>query len=178
MGMYKFVQKIVNTRQCVDILLCLPIQCMIIDSYSQLSSLLPNEDNRSMLQEGFGLLSSPILRGQGAGHDVISFKACGCRRGLCLNRQYGASPACDSLDHRAGASWLPSSLCTINFIMPSAWASLSVPPSAFCRCITLSQSSFPSFWSKNGCISFTNWLLCQSRNSTAKCSMQLGKVAL
>ena len=28
-----------------------------------------------MLQEGFGLSSSPILRRQGAGHDVISFEA-------------------------------------------------------------------------------------------------------
>ena len=27
-----------------------------------------------VLQEGFGLSSSPILRRQGAGHDVISFK--------------------------------------------------------------------------------------------------------
>ena len=27
-----------------------------------------------MLQEGLGLLSSPVLRGQGAGRDVISLK--------------------------------------------------------------------------------------------------------
>ena len=45
--MYKFVQQIINSRQWVDILLGLPIQCTIIDSHSQLSSLLPNEDNRS-----------------------------------------------------------------------------------------------------------------------------------
>ena len=45
--MYKFIQLIINSRQGVDILLGLPIQCTIIDSHSQLSSLLPNEDDRS-----------------------------------------------------------------------------------------------------------------------------------
>ena len=45
--MYKFIQQIINSRQGVDILLGLPIQCMIINSHSQLSSLLPNEDDRS-----------------------------------------------------------------------------------------------------------------------------------
>ena len=38
--MYKFIQQIINTRQWVDILFGLPIQCTIIDSHSQLSSLL------------------------------------------------------------------------------------------------------------------------------------------
>ena len=47
MGMYKFVQQIINSRKWVDILLGLPIQCIIIDSHSQLSSLLPDEDDRS-----------------------------------------------------------------------------------------------------------------------------------
>ena len=45
--MYKFIQQIINYKQGVDILLGLPIQCMIINSHSQLSSLLPNEDDRS-----------------------------------------------------------------------------------------------------------------------------------
>ena len=45
--MYKFIQQIINPRQWVDILFGLPIQCTIIDSHSQLSSLLPNEDDRS-----------------------------------------------------------------------------------------------------------------------------------
>ena len=45
--MYKFIQQIINSRQGVDILLGLPIQCTIINSHSQLSSLLPNEDDRS-----------------------------------------------------------------------------------------------------------------------------------
>ena len=47
--MYKFTQQIINSRQCVDILLGLPIQCTIINSHSQFSSLLPNEDDRSTL---------------------------------------------------------------------------------------------------------------------------------
>ena len=42
-----------------------------------------------------------------------------------------ASPACDSLDHRAGVCYLPCSLRRMNFVMPLACASLSVPPSAF-----------------------------------------------
>ena len=45
--MYKFVQQIINPRQWMDILFGLPIQCTIISSHSQLSSLLPNEDDRS-----------------------------------------------------------------------------------------------------------------------------------
>ena len=45
--MYKFIQQIINPRQWVDILFGLPIQCTIIDSHSQFSSLLPNEDDRS-----------------------------------------------------------------------------------------------------------------------------------
>ena len=45
--MYKFIQQIINSRQGVDILFGLPIQCMIINSHSQFSSLLPNEDDRS-----------------------------------------------------------------------------------------------------------------------------------
>ena len=36
-----------------------------------------------MLQEGFGLSSSPVLHGQGTGHEVILFKVCGCGQGLC-----------------------------------------------------------------------------------------------
>ena len=43
--MYKFVQQIINSKQWVDILLGLLIQCTIVDSHSQLSSLLPNEDD-------------------------------------------------------------------------------------------------------------------------------------
>ena len=42
--MYQFIQQVINARQGVEILLCLPIQYTIIDSHSQLSSLLPNED--------------------------------------------------------------------------------------------------------------------------------------
>ena len=45
--MYKFIQQIINPRQWVYILFGLPIQCTIINSHSQLSSLLPNEDDRS-----------------------------------------------------------------------------------------------------------------------------------
>ena len=45
--MYKFIQKIINSRQGVDIIFGLPIQYIIINSHSQLSSLLPNEDDMS-----------------------------------------------------------------------------------------------------------------------------------
>ena len=95
-----------------------------------------------------------------------------------LNRWYGMSPACDSLDHRAEACYLPCSLHTMNFIMPLVCASLLDPPSAFWTCIKLSQSRVPSFCSKNRCTLFTNWLSCWSRNSTAKYSGWLDKVAL
>ena len=33
-SMYKFIQQIINSRQWIDILLCLPIQCMIINNHS------------------------------------------------------------------------------------------------------------------------------------------------
>ena len=45
--MYKLIQQIINSGQKIDILLSLPIQCMIINSHSQLCSLLPNEDDKS-----------------------------------------------------------------------------------------------------------------------------------
>ena len=45
--MYKFIQQVINVRQWVDNLFCLSIQCTIINSHSQLSSLLPEEDDRS-----------------------------------------------------------------------------------------------------------------------------------
>ena len=46
--MYQFIQQIINSRQWVDILLSLPIQCTTIDSHLQLSSLLPNKDDTSI----------------------------------------------------------------------------------------------------------------------------------
>ena len=45
--MYKFIQQVINMRQWVNILFSLPIECMIINCHSQLSSLLPNEDDWS-----------------------------------------------------------------------------------------------------------------------------------
>ena len=45
--MYKFIQQIIISRQGVDILFGLPIQCTTINSHSQLSSLLLNEEDRS-----------------------------------------------------------------------------------------------------------------------------------
>ena len=52
--MYLFIQQIINSRQWLDILLGLSIQCTIIDSHFQLSSLLANEDIRAPhgLQDG------------------------------------------------------------------------------------------------------------------------------
>ena len=111
---------------------------------------------RHLLQEGFGLSSSPVLRGQGAGHDVIPFEAGLRTRFVPKQVVQRAGPACDSLDHRAGACYLPCSLRTMNFVMPSAFASLLVPPSAFWTYFALSQSGVPSFCSKNRCTSFTN----------------------
>ena len=63
-----------------------------------------------MLQEGFGLSSSTVLRGRGTGHDMVLPVVGGCGQGLCLNRQNGMGPATDSLDHRAGACYLPCGL--------------------------------------------------------------------
>ena len=59
--MYNFIQKSFNSRQWVDILLGLPIQCTIIDSHSQLSSLLPNEDDRST-PWATGWLNHPLAK--------------------------------------------------------------------------------------------------------------------
>ena len=95
-----------------------------------------------------------------------------------LNRWYGMGPAYDSLDHRVRVCYLPRSLHTMNFVMPLACTALLVPLFEFWMCITLSQSRVPSFWSKNGCTFFTNWLSCWSRKSMAKCSGQLDKVAI
>ena len=47
--MNKFVQQIINSRQWVDILFGLPIQCTIINSHSRLSGQLPDKDDRNML---------------------------------------------------------------------------------------------------------------------------------
>ena len=65
-----------------------------------------------------------------------------------LNRWYGAGPACDSLDHRAGACYLPRSLHTMNFVMPLAFTSLSVPPSAFERALHSFNQVFHRFGAK------------------------------
>ena len=45
--MYKFIQQIINPRQWVGIFFGLPIQSTIIDGHYQLSSLFPNEDDKS-----------------------------------------------------------------------------------------------------------------------------------
>ena len=45
--MYKFIQQVINIRQWVNILFSLPIECTIVNCHSQLSSLLPNEDDWS-----------------------------------------------------------------------------------------------------------------------------------
>ena len=130
-----------------------------------------------LLQEGFGLSSSPVLRGQGTGLDVVLSKhvvvdevipkqVVQCRPSMWQPRPQGQSmlfamqPLYNKLCHSVSVQ------------------SLLVPPSEFWTCITLSQSRVPSFWSKKRCTSFTNWLFCWSKNSTTKCSGQLDKVAL
>ena len=84
-----------------------------------------------MLQEGFGLLSSPVLRRQGAGRDVVSSKQVVADEVCTLNRWYGAGPATDSLDHRAGTCYLPHGLSYDELRHAIGVHSLSVPPSAF-----------------------------------------------
>ena len=71
-----------------------------------------------------------------------SFKACGCERGLHLNRWYGEGPACDSLDHRVGVCYLPCSLCTINFVMPLVYTHSQFPPPHFERALHLVNQGF------------------------------------
>ena len=48
---------------------------------------------------------------------------------MCLNRQNGVGPATDSLDHRAGAYYLPHSLLYNELCHAVGVLSLSVPPS-------------------------------------------------
>ena len=52
----------------------------------------------------------PSCTGEVLGFGMVSFKAGGCGQGVCLNRRYGVSPECDSLDHRLGACYLPCGL--------------------------------------------------------------------
>ena len=93
-----------------------------------------------ILQEGFGLSSSPVLHGQGTGHDVVLLKHVVADEVYALNRRYGVGPACDSLDHRAGACYLPRSLCTMNFVMPLVCAhSRFHPPHFECALHSVSQ---------------------------------------
>ena len=65
------------------------------------------------------------------GFDVVSLKAGGRGRGLYLNRQNSTGPATDSLDHRAGACYLPCGLSYDELRRAIGMHSLSVPPSAF-----------------------------------------------
>ena len=51
-------------------------------------------------------------------------------------------PACDSLDHRAGACYLPCSLRTMNFVMPLACAHSWFPPPHFERALHLVNQGF------------------------------------
>ena len=95
-----------------------------------------------MLQEGFGLSSSPVLPGRGAGLQCGLVRSMWLQMRLCLNRRYGAGPACDSLDHRAGACYLPRSLRTMNFVMPLAWAHSQFPPLHFEYALHLVNQGF------------------------------------
>ena len=63
-----------------------------------------------LLQEGFGLSSSPILLRRGAGSNVVSPKQVVVDEVWCLNRHNSMGPATGSLDHRAGAYYLPYGL--------------------------------------------------------------------
>ena len=122
---------------------------------TNIGGLQPNTQGSFCCRRVLGCHPHPSCTGEALGETWSRSKQ-GCGWGLCLNRRYGAGPACDSLDHRAGACYLPRSLRTMNFVIPLAFTSLSVPPSAFWTCIALSQSGFPSFWSKNRCTSFIN----------------------
>ena len=131
-----------------------------------------------VFQEGFGLSCSPVLYGLRAG------LPCGLIRSRWLwtrfmpKQAYSMVPACDILDHRAGACYLPCGLLYNELCHTIGVHSLSIPPSTFWMCIILSQSRLPSFLSKTGGTLFTNCLLCWSRNSMAKCSGQLAYITL
>ena len=50
---------------------------------------------------------------------------------VCLNRRYDVGPACDSLNHRTRACYLPYGLMYNELCHAVGVHSLSVPPSAF-----------------------------------------------
>ena len=95
-----------------------------------------------VLQEGFGLSSSPVLPGQGARLQCGLIQSMWLWMRLCLNRRYGMGPACDSLDYRARAFYLPYSLHTMNFIMLLACAHSWFPPPHFERILHLVNQGF------------------------------------
>ena len=63
--------------------------------------------------------------------DAVLPKADGRGRGMCLNRQNSMVPETDSLDHRAGACYLPCVILYDELRDAVHVHSLSVPPSAF-----------------------------------------------
>ena len=67
--------------------------------------------------------------GEALGFDVVSSKAGGCRRGLCLNRWNGAGPTTDSIDHRARACYFAHGFLYDELHCAVGMHSLSVPPS-------------------------------------------------
>ena len=97
---------------------------------------------RHLLQDGFGLSSSPVLPGQGAGLWCGLNQSVWLWMRLCLTRRYGVGPACDSLDHRAGACYLLHSLHTMNFVMPLACAHFRFPPPHFEHALHLVNQGF------------------------------------
>ena len=59
-----------------------------------------------IVQQGFGLSSSPRQCRGGAGWDMVPTEANGCGGHYCYHRHVSTGPATDSLDHRAGACYL------------------------------------------------------------------------
>ena len=85
-----------------------------------------------LLQEGFGLSSSPSPAAEEVMVIMWSYsEASGCGQGVCLNRQNGAGPATDSLDHRAGAYYLLYGFLYNKLRHAIGVQSLLVPPFIF-----------------------------------------------
>ena len=78
-----------------------------------------------------GCYPHPSRVGKALGFRVVSFKAGDYGQGICLNSQYSVGPACDSLDHRAGACYLLHGLLYDVLHCAISMHSLLVPPLEF-----------------------------------------------
>ena len=132
----------------------------------------------SVLQEGFGLSSSPVLHGRGAGRNVIPFEA-GLRMRFVPKQVVQCRPSMwqPRPQGRSVLIAMQPSYNELHHAMVHALHS-QFPPPHFERALHSVNQVFHRSGAKTDVLSFTNWLSCQSRNSTAKRSGQLNKIAL